>query len=287
MKKKSILVLLIVMLIVVAVFCYLITAGKTTPTVSAERLVSGSAPASPPSHARVRKANMLDIIQAAYNNPITLYGKVVDQNGEPVPGATIELYPLTSHFQEDAAKNIVLNTDAAGAFSIKGLRGFSMGVSVKKEGYLHISPLGGPSSSTTVSYGSGAVTGKRYSNPKTPLVLRLQNPGTREPMVCVERKRWSLPVNGTPRLIALDSKDGKGQHQIEFRFKSDWNKLPKTNAMYGKRYDWSFEARIPGGGFIWNDKDFDFTAPGKQFVWNTRRTCQENSGSEWSVASSS
>ena len=68
-------------------------------------------------------------------------------------------------------------------------------------------------------------------------------------------------VDGTPRKIALDSIDGIGPHQIEFRFMSDWDKVPKDNEINSKRYDWSFEARIPGGGFLINASEYNFEAP--------------------------
>ena len=80
-------------------------------------------------------------------------------------------------------------------------------------------------------------------------------------MAYTEQKRWSLLVDGTPRKIALDSNDGIGPHQIEFRFMSDWNKLPADNEINSKRYDWSFEARIPGGGFLKDASEYNFEAP--------------------------
>jgi hypothetical protein len=70
-----------------------------------------------------------------------------------------------------------------------------------------------------------------------------------------------MPITGEPHLIALDSEEGVGTHQIEFRFKSDWHKLPDENESNFKQYDWSFEARIPGGGFAWSGNDFEFVAP--------------------------
>jgi hypothetical protein len=126
---------------------------------------------------------------------------------------------------------------------------------------MDIPRLGGPASSASLEYSGDAETGKMHSRPSTPLILTLHKVGDSEPMIYVERKSWRLPVDGTPRSIALDSEDGTGIHQIEFRFWSEWNQLPKTNEMYGKLYNWTFEARIPGGGFIWNDGDFNFEAP--------------------------
>ncbi len=216
---------------------------------------------SPPSHAISKKEGLMASFLDAFNTPIELHGKVVDQHGDPVPGASVRLTPVDAPHRDSSGSAVTLISDAEGKFSIKGLHGFSMGVSVSKEGYLHLSPLGGPASSAMVSYAQGAEAGKRHSNPDTPLVLTLHKVGPVEPMVYVDKKRWRLPVDGSPIRIALDSEEGIGSHQIEFRFKSDWNQLPMDNEINLKLFDWTFEAHIPGGGFIWNDSDYHFEAP--------------------------
>lgn len=197
----------------------------------------------------------------AFKSPIELYGKIVDQHGKPVAGATVWLSPVDSPFGDQSNSKMTLATDTEGKFSVKGKRGYAMGVSASKVGYMTLPPLDGPSSSAMVSYGEEGKTGKRYSNPATPLVLTLHEIGPVEPVFYVKDKGWKLLMDGTVRTIALDSEKGQGIHQIEFRLKSDWIKLPKNNEMYVKRYDWSLEARIPGGGFIESDSDYKFEAP--------------------------
>jgi hypothetical protein len=197
----------------------------------------------------------------AFKTPIELYGKIVDQHGNPVAGATVKLSPVDRPFGDQSNSKLTLVSDAAGKFSVKGKQGFAMGVSASKDGYMTLPPLDGPSSSAMVSYGGDGETGKRYSNPATPLVLTLHEIGPVDPIFYVERTNRKLPVDGTVRAIALDSEKGLGEHKIEFRFKTDWIKLPKNNEMYGKRYDWSLEARIPGGGFLESDSDYKFEAP--------------------------
>jgi hypothetical protein len=220
---------------------------------------TGARPPRPPSHAEV-EARLMDAVLAVYSNPISLYGKVVDQYGDPVPGATIDLYPLTSHFKEDAAKDIVLTSDAEGEFSITGLKGFSMGVSVSKPGYLRYPPTSGIASEVTLGY-SGDGGGNRHAEPSNPLIMELHKIGATEPLVRVARQRWKLPLDGTPRIIALDSKDGTGTHQIEFRFKSDTHSRREPGRSVYSSFDWSFEFSIPGGGLVWDASDAIFEAP--------------------------
>ncbi len=198
---------------------------------------------------------------AAYQTPIKLHGKVVDQHGDPVPGASITLTPTDAPFGDQSRSKMTIFSDAEGKFSVKGLKGASMGVRAEKEDYIPIFRMGGPASSSMVDYSGNAKTGKQYSNPATPLVLTLHKVGPVEPMVYVDKKRWRLPVDGSPVRIALDSENGNGKHEIEFRFVSDRiARLEKGGEFYAS-FDWTFEAHIPGGGFIWNDSDYHFEAP--------------------------
>jgi hypothetical protein len=252
-KGIAITIALVLVILLVARF-FAISVGET-------KLVSKSGGSTPPSHATARRDSPTGAFLDAFKTPIELYGRVEDQDGKPVAGATVEMYPVDSPFGTASASALVMASDAEGKFSVKGLRGVSMGVSVFKEGYIHISPLGGSASQATVTYADGSKQGKRYSNPATPLILRLQNPGRMEPLVYVARKRWKLEIDGTPELIALDTEGGKGSHQIEFRLWSNTRDRDKPGADVYDAFDWTFEARIPGGGFIWNDSDLNFEAP--------------------------
>jgi len=252
-NRLIIIVVLAVVILIIASFIGL-SVGKT-------KLVSKEGGSRPPSHAMARKDNRAGEFLDLFKTPIELYGRVEDQHGQPVSGATVKMYPVDNPSGTASASTVVMTSDAEGNFSVKGLKGASMGVSVTKKGYVYISPLGGPSSETTVYYAHDSKSGKRYSNPKTPLVLRLLNPGPLEPLVHVREKGWRIALDGTPRLIALDSEDGKGSHQIEFRLWSNMLDLRRPGANVYDAFDWTFEARIPGGGFIWNDKDLNFEAP--------------------------
>ncbi|MBK1815089.1 carboxypeptidase regulatory-like domain-containing protein [Luteolibacter yonseiensis] len=214
-----------------------------------------------PSHAVAMGNGPVQSLLDAFSTPIELYGIVTDQHGAPVPGAKIELTPVSSPLADGSSSEtkVTLVTDADGKFSVTGLNGVSMGVKASKEGYLRIPPLSGPASSSMVEYADGAAPGKRYSNPATPLALVLHDIGTPEPMSYTKETRWKLPIDGTPRRISLDSENGEGPHAIEFRFKSDCLTLPDGG--YGMRFDWSLDAAIPGGGFLWSGDSIMFEAP--------------------------
>jgi hypothetical protein len=203
-------------------------------------------------------------LMKSYQTPIEFYGKVVDQHGDTIEGATVNVSLAKTVFGDsDEDSEFTIMSDSKGLFSVNNLRALALGISVTKEGYLNY--YGGdtikPVSSRSIDYGLIASKGQEYKNPKNPTLFTLHKLGLLEPIVYVEEKRWRLRVDGTPREIALDSKEALGRHQIRFKFTSNWNELPKNNEMYGKQFDWVFEAFIPGGGFLKNDSDYNLEAP--------------------------
>lgn len=202
------------------------------------------------------------ILKSIYSTPIEFYGRVVNQHGSPVEGAIVRISPFETFMGEDVRTRIVLESDPEGRFFVKNLKGKSLSVNVRKEGYLTYPPLGPdkPFSHGSFEFGSNSEKGARYKDPNNPTVFTLHDVGPLEPMVYVQRKRWRIPPDGSLVQVALDSESGKGSHQIEFRFRSSWNQIP-SGKRFGKKYDWTFEAKIPGGGFRLNDSSYHTEAP--------------------------
>ena len=196
--------------------------------------------------------------RAAYDQWFDIYGKVVNQRGEPVAGASVKAMVVDSPVHAGPPPIVVL-TDASGIFSFHGLKGAEVGVDAFKEGCIRYDTTG-PSSSATID-------NPESTGPAQPLILTLHDPGVMEQLVHKEHQRWRLPDDGAPKLIYLDEENGKnGNHAIEFRFKSEYQQLPEEK-LYDYRFDWSFEMRIPGGGFLRNNNDlkkdsyYQFDAP--------------------------
>lgn len=231
----------------------------------------------PKSHAKISPQELAFL--NAFRQPINLFGKVVDQHGNPIEGATIEVYANDKPFSDGGPPDVTLVSDISGSFSVVGLKGVALGVLAKKKGYIHYSPVGGPTSSANV-------TSSKYANATHPLILTLHDPGELEPLVHLGQKNWALPSDGTPCEIALDSKDGNGgSHVIEFKFITKRFLLPEDQ-LYTKQYDWSFEAVIPGGGFARNQNDLDmksyyqFEAPVDGYVEKIRYDFPSNLSKE-------
>ena len=209
----------------------------------------------------LRNADPHKVFMEIYLTPIEFYGKVVDQYGAPVPNANVSLVVFDDPEGESASK-MKIASDNGGRFSVKGLKGSSLGVSVTKNGHLDLPPSesGKPTSSKNIGYGLLEDKGARFKDPNKPTIFILHKLGPLEPLVYIDDQLWHLPVDGTPRMIALDTKKGIGPHQIEFRFMSGWSQLP-PGKRFGKLFDWKLEMRVPGGGFCRNKSDYTFEAP--------------------------
>lgn len=104
----------------------------------------------------------------AYIKAIELHGKVVDQNGHPVPGAKVEITLGNGTWRTVEQEKSLSDK---GEFQIKGGRAAVLRIRVTKEGY-------GPMAFASVGYLAGA-SGQRYRDPQTPLIMtlpRLQTP---------------------------------------------------------------------------------------------------------------
>ncbi|MBB5353968.1 hypothetical protein HNR46_004239 [Haloferula luteola] len=243
--------------------------SEAEPGVSTSRVHQGASDESRPSAEQSELPVDLETLISRLNTSIKIYGKVVDQFGKPVAGAKVQLNPI-NRLEDSYGKKTVI-TDDDGRFSAEGLHGNSLGISAEKKGYLRIPRMSSLSSSAMLGYErGGGGTGDRHADPSNPIVLELLKIGLIEPMIHVDKKRWTLPVDGTQKKIALDSEEGRGTHGIEVRFLSTWNQLPMDNEINSKLFDWSFEIRVPGGGVAWDQSDLEFEAPATGYEESVR-----------------
>lgn len=80
--------------------------------------------------------------------PIEFYGKVVDENTNPVSGANVSfIYNRFSYPEASFTTNTV--SDSSGLFSLSGVKGSTLGVQVQKDGYYSVK---GDSQRSTIIY---------------------------------------------------------------------------------------------------------------------------------------
>jgi hypothetical protein len=175
------------------------------------------------------------------------YGKVIDQYGEPVVGADITGnlefdYGFSAPPKREVYKT---QTDSAGLFQFTGLRGWQLGVTVKKDGYKmgergegYQAPAGGKSS------------------PTDRVILTMWKLRGPEPLnnSSIETR---IPHDGTP--VAFDIASGKQSPSGNFQV--TLSQYPLEVAHGWDRFDWSVKIEIPNGGFLEEHDPYPYWAP--------------------------
>ncbi|HEY5747867.1 MAG TPA: carboxypeptidase-like regulatory domain-containing protein [Chryseolinea sp.] len=190
----------------------------------------------------LQRAETAKIIGSVFSAPVNFYGKVEDQYGNPVPGAKVT-YSLADSFGAPSSKRTVTSDDR-GLFSLVGVRGAGVFVSVAKQGYAEINKQ----SSGNFSFGMPYDPQRDRPTPtkEKPAVFVLRKKAKAEPMVAVNRSTL-IPRDGTPVEVSLSTgrpvAAGSGDLKIEY-----WTADGQKDA--NRRYDWHCRFSVPGGGLV-------------------------------------
>ena len=149
---------------------------------------------------------------AAHLTPILFYGKVVDQDGSPIPDATV-IYRASSIPWGGGIRSQI-KTDAKGEFEISS-RGLSLYVEVTKDSYRSLPRRSDippdvrdnrPVSSGTYPYAKQFGGTVHQADKSHPVVFTLHKSGVLEPLIIQPGKDLSLAKDGSPIRIELDRK---------------------------------------------------------------------------------
>ncbi len=182
-----------------------------------------------------------------YIVPITFYGKVIDEKGNPVKGATA--FFSVNDLSEDSATKFEIKSDDEGLFSLSNVKGGGASVRVFKEEYYT-----SPTEYRYFDYSHGT---KHIPDPNDPVVFHLHKKGEAAELVKVD-KTVRIPKDGTPVEISLLTGKavpaGQGHIKVEC-----WTMDQNKNE--AGRYDWRCRITVPNGGLIEPTQEFDFEAP--------------------------
>jgi hypothetical protein len=185
--------------------------------------------------------------------PINFYGKVVDENENPVPGASVSFG--WTDLSPQGYSRASTTSDTGGLFALEGQTGKHLSVGVSKEGYY-------TSRSNLDSFFYSGKSENFVPNQNVPIVFHLRKKGKSEDLIQKDfppgiGQYWQLHHDGTP--IELDllngsqNVSGSGQLKLEFwRDISDLHKQP---------FDWKLQLSVRGGGLIETNEEFAFEAP--------------------------
>jgi hypothetical protein len=210
--------------------------------------IAGAATA-PPQESNAINPQLL----AAWQAPIEFYGKVVDENTNPVAGVNIH-FNWSELPAEHGERTSDTTSDFEGLFSLHGKRGAALTVWFSKDGYF--ASRGGQE---TFSY---ALPKTISPDPQNPVIFNLRKKGVGGSLVKTDFPAGmgqiaQLRHDGTPVEIDLLKGEkvsaGSGQLKLEL-----WRDVSNAKA---NKFDWKCHVSVPGGGLIETPDEFAFQAP--------------------------
>lgn len=193
------------------------------------------------------RQKVVSVGESMLMTPIVFYGKVVDQDGDPVPDANVG-YGLLDKFNESGSVG-KSKADSRGSFQISGVRGAVISVSVYKDGYHFIEDL----SKGSFAYGYGTdVYTKPPPTKDDPAIFVLHRLGTSARLVKISSRQFEIPKNGGKVSINL-SDAGVSNPDLVI--------TSTVGEMVDRRYDWKYELIVPEGGIIVRSGGLKFEAP--------------------------
>ena len=257
MKRRRITFVIAVALLALGLFCLLRVPSQKSNGDSAPVPVTTPASAQPQSSPiaeakRFKEASAL--VERIFSAPIEFYGRVIDQNGDPVPYANVG-YTAADKFNASGS-NYTGQSDEKGNFNIKGIKGAGLAVTVRKEGYYLIHNPGDrslPTSTATFAFGMGPDSYRRPAPSKDkPAVFVLHKMGKPEALIFLSSRQFDVPKTGASLSIDLATGRSGGK---------DLTLESWTGSKTLNHFDWSYRLSVSDGGLLERKGEFDFEAP--------------------------
>jgi hypothetical protein len=182
---------------------------------------------------------------------IEFYGKVVDENNQPVSGATAKFSKVD--LSAEGSTQLETESDANGLFSLQGVTGRGLGVTVEKSGYY---------SSKMNRYGFDYASfwdeSFYQSDSNNPVVFHLHKKGEAEPLL-FRQTLYGLKPDGTPQYIDLvTGKKATGGSPIGDIMIS----LNRSLSDDPNKFNWTLIVQgVGAAGLIESHDEFMFEAP--------------------------
>lgn len=243
------------------------SAGKPTQNQSADNSPPSSAPngeatATPTPRelgqremdrrAEERRKEIVRAVTNSLSTPISFYGRIIDQHGDPVADADIN-FKATDNFMASGT-GYQGKSDADGYFSLTHVKGAALGVGVRKKGYYQIYGQ----SNAYFAYGVGVDSDRRAPPTKdAPALFILHKMGETVPLFKL-KKDILISRKGDPVEVSLQSWKSPEMGQGDIRVEA-WTEDEDRNLK--ERYNWRCRISVPGGGLVERIGEFNFEAP--------------------------
>jgi hypothetical protein len=176
---------------------------------------------------------------------LDIYGKVVDQYGQPVVGAKVEGGILLNvSVVASGGESHLTETDANGNFSFVGVHGVKLGIRLQKDGYFYNLKL---PSQRPDNY---------QPDPNNPIIFTMWKIRGAEPLAGkgIESK---IPNDGTP--VTFDISTGKPSTNGDLRI--TLSRTPLQVRRSGQRFDWALKIEMLQGSLLPENDPYPYWAP--------------------------
>jgi hypothetical protein len=185
--------------------------------------------------------------QYDWKQPINFYGKVVDENGTPVPGANIHF--TWNDLSPQGTSHADTSSDESGLFSLTDRQGKRLYVEISKDGYY----TSGNSRRAAFEYANPA-DGLFTPDAANPVVFRLRKKG--EAAQLIHGLKLFGSREGTLSYVDLTTAKAAlkplGDLTVE---------CTRSERSADKKFDWTFTLSVVSGGLIESTDEFMFLAP--------------------------
>lgn len=204
--------------------------------------------------------------------PINFWGRVVDDAGRAIDGATVV---ISAHDKLNGpGSKTTLFSGSSGMFEFIG-RGLGISVSVSKAGYYQV-----PESSAVFGYAAGAGENSPHPNRNDPAVLVLRKAGAGEVLSKLD-KNFAIPTNGSAVDIDLMTGSVGAHTENSVEVQVFMGNRMNANRHSGDRYDWRCRISVPEGGLISRHGEFDFEAPSYGYTSADEISMPLSLGPDW------
>ena len=222
---------------------------KSAPNGLTRPAASPAVQGTPGAHAIVDKVKYMKEMWAGENGkPQNCYGKIVDQDNQPVVGATATGTLMWIQGMDSAEKMETHTTlsDSNGEFQFVGFNAWQLGVAVTKDGYI-------------MGQGSGvykAPNAKNESSPTQRAIFKMWKLKGAEPLIRAEID-GDIACDGSP--VGYDLLTGKVKREggdLIVRLRRN-----PVNIVRSKHFDWTLTFEISDGGLVEQFDAYPYMAP--------------------------